>query len=122
MARQHPRSDKTPRWRAWDARVRLSHHPTEDAEVLPPVSPHGPRACAPLAHTANPRLGPGEPGDGVGALLGLDRRPGLAGALAGPHSPAVSPPWRAWCDGAPAQRGPPEARAPGSPAGCRGGA
>src|SRR5215510_1511424 len=70
-------------------RLRLSHHPKEDSDVLPPpchrMDNGHPGPLAPLEQTASHRLGPVEPGDGTGSLLCVDRRQCLPGDLAGPQ-------------------------------------
>src|SRR5437667_489694 len=102
--RQHTRGDKTPLGGAWYGRLRLSHHPKEDPDVLPPpchrMDDDYPGPLAPLEQTASHRLGPVEPGDGAGALLCVDRRQCLPGDLAGPQRtrrvPAVARVVRTW--------------------------
>ena len=89
--RQPTRGAKTPLGGAWDGRLRLSPHPKEASEVLPPPCHHmahdPSRPFAPVAQAARHRFGPGEAGDGAGALLGVDRRQGRPGDLAGPPRP-----------------------------------
>jgi hypothetical protein len=68
----------------------LSQTSEEETSVWPPPSScmahHTSPPLAPCAHAARPGLGLGEPGAGVGALLGGARRPGVAGHVVAPPS------------------------------------
>src|SRR4029450_5529630 len=85
----HHRDDKTPLGWAWYGRLHRSHHPKEDTDVLPPpcdrMDHHTPCPLAPLDQITSHGLGSVEPGDGVGALLCVDRRQYVPGHVAAPE-------------------------------------
>src|SRR5215475_1737898 len=87
--RQHTREDKTPLGGAWYGRLRCSHHPKEDTDVLPSpcdrMDHYDPDAPARFEQTASHRLGAVEPGDGAGALVCVDRGQRVFGDVAAPQ-------------------------------------
>src|SRR5215510_5237306 len=84
--RSQHRDDKTPLERAWYGRLRCSHSPQEDTDVLPSpcprMDPRHPDPPAPVDPAPSHGLGAGEPGHGPGPLRCVDGRQCVFGDMA----------------------------------------
>src|SRR5215471_19166686 len=96
--RQDRRDDKTSLYRAWYGRLRGSHHPQEETDVLPSpcdrMEYYHPDAPAPFDQAPSHRLGDVESGHGPGPVVCADGRQCVPGSVAGPQrkyrAPAVA--------------------------------
>ena len=110
MTVRHPsRGDKTPLGGASYGRLRLSHTPKEDTDVLPPpcdrMDDDHPAPLAPFDQATRHGLGPVEPGDGLARSWALTAVSAFLATWLGCKEPAVRQQWRECCYEATAKRG-----------------